>query len=91
MYRRQGGFGQVAELARAEYEASEANKPKVNLMDLAIPLGIKNMGAFRTGFNDGYEQGFELSMGMTYIDKLSQWEYDTGTYIGACLAVREKM
>lgn len=55
---------------------------------LAFTLGILNNAAFRTGVEDGYEQGFELSMGMTYDDLNDQWAYDTGTHIGACLAVR---
>lgn len=51
-------------------------------------LGVVNFAAFRTGVEDGHEQGFELSMGMSYDDLDHQWEYDIGTHIGASLAVR---
>lgn len=55
---------------------------------LAAVLAISNIAALKTGFNDGVEQGFELSSGMTYNDEESQWAYDVGTHIGACVAVR---
>lgn len=49
-------------------------------------LSCKHPTAFDQGVRDGYEQGFELSLGMTYDDAQTQWEYDTGAHIGACLA-----
>lgn len=55
---------------------------------LAAVLGIKNRAVFRTGLNDGFEQGEELSVGMFYNNLDDQWAYDTGTHIGACLRVR---
>jgi hypothetical protein len=65
------------------------------VMATADAIKIRNRAAFRTGVIDGFEQGFDLSMGMSYHDtfegvppNVSQWEYDLGTYIGACLAVR---
>ena len=55
---------------------------------VAKALEVKHEPAFVTGITDGFEQGFELSVGMTYTDMDYQWEYDIGAYIGACLAVR---
>ncbi len=62
----------------------------VMVTEAGMALQIKNLPAFRTGVTDGFEQGFDLSTGMSYDDPSSQWAYDTGTYIGACLAVREE-
>ena len=55
---------------------------------LSDALRVKNFDAFNVGVNDGYEEGFELSMGMSYDNDVDQWVYDIGTHIGACLAVR---
>ena len=63
----------------------------MNLMHTANSLDIVSewdVQAFLTGVEDGKEQGFELSSGMSYEDLSRQWAYDTGTYIGACLRVR---
>ena len=60
---------------------------------IAAGLGISDKNAIKalnTGIEDGYEQGLELSMGMTYDSQLRQWAYDVGTYIGACLKVRDE-
>lgn len=51
----------------------------------ALGLDPIHFEAYRTGLLDGFEQGFELSMGMSYDDLVFQWAYDTGTYLGACL------
>lgn len=48
----------------------------------------EEVSALACGIDDGYEQGFELSTGITYHDLDCQWAYDTGTYIGACLKLR---
>ena len=55
---------------------------------LAAALDIFNVAALATGIADGMEQGFELSMGMTYEDADDQWAYDCGTWLGASMAVR---
>lgn len=55
---------------------------------LAAVLDIFNVEALATGIADGKEQGFELSMGMTYEDGNDQWAYDCGTWLGASIAVR---
>lgn len=60
---------------------------KVDIDLLARALHIDNVDALRTGFEDGKEQGFELSSGMSYEDLDHQWAYDVGTYIGACVGV----
>lgn len=62
-------------------------RQEVDLGALAAVLHINNVPALVTGYEDGKEQGFELSMGMSYDDDHSQWAYDVGTYIGACVAV----
>lgn len=59
-----------------------------DLIRLATVLQITNFAAFSTGLDDGFEQGFELSTGLTYGNTSDQWHYDIGTHIGACLAVR---
>lgn len=59
-------------------------------------LDIEEEVQFMRGVEDGFEQGFELSMGMSYdlgeappdVEARRQWAYDVGTYLGACLAVR---
>lgn len=60
---------------------------EINLAAIAKALHIENLAAFRAGYEDGKEQGFELSTGMSYDDPYDQWVYDVGTYIGACVAV----
>lgn len=78
----------------ATYNYYIETKRENNMIDqqtialLAATLNIVNLDAFALGMEDGYEQGFELSTGMSYDDDESQWAYDTATYIGACLAVR---
>lgn len=65
----------------------------LNRTALADAFGLtdsNHRAALRTGIDDGHEQGFELSMGMSYDDLDAQWAYDMGTYIGACWAVREE-
>lgn len=64
----------------------------INTHDLAhdLKIDLRDLAALRQGIEDGHEQGFELSMGMTYDDIDAQWAYDIGTHIGACLAVRPK-
>jgi hypothetical protein len=74
-----------AEIRRVLREEEEARKP--NLERVAIALRISNLPAFLTGCADGKEQGFELTMGLSYEDEIDQWCYDTGTHLGACLAV----
>lgn len=60
----------------------------IDLIAVGLALKGENQGkALRTGIQDGFEQGFELSMGMSYDDMDCQTAYDTGTYIGACVAV----
>ena len=62
----------------------------------ARALRIDEEVQFLKGVEDGYQQGFELSVGMTYelgeapadVEAKRQWAYDLGSYIGACLAVR---
>jgi len=58
-----------------------------NLYTVAAALGITNSAAFIAGYLDGKEQGFHLTVGMSYDDLHSQWAYDVGTHIGACAAV----
>lgn len=60
---------------------------ELNIQQLAAALQIVNVAAFNTGYQDGLEQGFELSMGMTYDNDIDQWAYDVGSHIGACAAV----
>lgn len=60
---------------------------EINLQQVAAALHIQNVAALQTGYADGKEQGFELSMGMSYDDPHSQWAYDVGTHLGACVAV----
>lgn len=71
---------------------------RMNYVALAQCLDAKD-GPLAAGIDDGYEQGFELAclhradgkrVGMYYDDPDKQWSYDVGTYIGACLAAREK-
>lgn len=64
----------------------------ISYTTLAQSMNIKpdDVSALTAGLDDGYEQGFELGMGMSYDDLDKQWAYDTGAYIGACLAVRFK-
>ena len=57
-----------------------------DFLGLSQSLGCNNVAALATGYADGFEQGFELSCGVTYDDLDSQADYDTGTYIGACIA-----
>ena len=59
-------------------------------------MEIEEEAQFMRGVEDGFEQGFELSIGMSYdlgeappeVEARRQWAYDLGTYVGACLAVR---
>lgn len=46
-----------------------------------LPPGAQE--ALTTGYQDGLEQGFELSSGMSYEDLALQDAYDLGTYLGA--------
>ena len=66
--------------------ASEA--AQIDLEAVATLLGISNTTAFKIGFVDGLEQGFELSYGVSYEDLSSQWAYDLGTRIGAAFGVK---
>lgn len=59
-----------------------------NMIAAGVALGVSNMKAFIAGIKDGMEQGEELTSGLSYPDHDSQWEYDTGTKIGACIKVR---
>jgi hypothetical protein len=63
----------------------------IDAAKLADVLGAspEHVRALDRGLVDGFEQGFELSIGMTYNDLDAQWAYDVGTYVGACLAVRD--
>lgn len=61
------------------------------LPNVALALGIAetdDLNAFEQGAFDGFEQGFELSIGMSYDSIYRQWCYDVGTYIGSSIAVR---
>jgi len=58
-----------------------------DLEKAALCLGVTNMPAFACGADDGREQGFELSVGMSYSNEMDQWCYDLGTLLGATLAV----
>lgn len=44
--------------------------------------------ALACGIDDGFEQGLELSMGMSYDDLDCQWAYDVGAWLGACMKMR---
>lgn len=61
---------------------------EIDIVMLAYVLHVDNVEALRTGYEDGKEQGFELSSGMSYDNTESQWAYDVGTWIGAAVAVR---
>lgn len=65
-----------------------ATKYSYTLIAQALEINGPGVSALACGMGDGHEQGFELSMGMSYDDLNCQWAYDVGTYIGASLAVR---
>jgi len=60
-------------------------KAVTNFQILADALGVTNVVALRTGYEDGLIQGFELGTGVSYDDLDSQDAYDVGTYVGACV------
>ena len=67
-----------------------ASKYSYTLIAQALRLeGRYEVSALACGIDDGFEQGFELSSGLSYEDLGRQWAYDVGTYIGACLKARE--
>ena len=70
--------------------ANHQTEVRIKAEQLALVLDVTNVAALRTGIEDGFDQGFELSSGMSYDDLDDQWAYDVGTYIGACLAVRHQ-
>ena len=47
----------------------------------------EHLKAFKVGFEDGFEQGAELSTGMSYDEPRAQDVYDAGTHIGCGVAV----
>lgn len=58
----------------------------MNLELIAVGLGLSSddeRRALRQGHSDGYEQGAELALGMTYDDLDVQRAYDIGTHLGA--------
>ena len=59
----------------------------IRMWFLALVLGVK-FHQFRVGVMDGIEQGFEISVGMTYLYLDHQFAYDTGTWIGTCWIAR---
>lgn len=48
---------------------------------------MKRIKAFIIGTRDGFEQGPELTMGMSYEDLRLQDFYDAGTHIGCALGI----
>ena len=60
------------------------------LIAQAVGLDSKYTSALWVGIDDGLEQGLELTSGMSYDDLEAQWAYDLGTYVGACLKLRNK-
>lgn len=67
---------------------TSAKAVTIDLDAVARLLGIGNTTPFKVGYADGFEQGFELIMGMSYEDDSAQWAYDLGTHIGAAFKVK---
>lgn len=43
---------------------------------------MRRYRAFRTGLHDGWDQPFDMSVGMTYANPGSQFFWDVGSIIG---------
>lgn len=57
---------------------------RVDVTVMSALLGASSR-VLHKGLLDGYEQGHELSMGLTFVQLNDQWAYDIGTHIGASL------
>jgi hypothetical protein len=66
----------------------KASEVSYTLIAQALKIEGAEVSALACGIDDGFEQGLELTSGMSYDSVEAQWAYDVGTYIGFCLKVR---